>query len=763
MSDILTIGFMIHQIDNEYTAELLKGLIPAANELGINLVILPGQALNGEYYDAVYAAYEYQNNVIYEYCSKDNLDGLIISAGTLNSFVSEKTFKSFVDRYRDIPIITLESKVGDYPCIRYDGSGMYEAVTHLIQVHKLKRIGFVSGPKGNADADSRLSAYLQALEDNGIAPDDSIIAYGNFSEYSMDAVKKILDSENGMPEAICFANDTMCIGGYKVLAEKGLVPGKDILITGYDDSETASALVPSLTTVRSSAANLGYSALKMLCGMINGTCGFSDTVPESRLIIRGSCGCEYGSTAEVTDAAELRKYVFDTVRKRANEVSGTENIKLLDGICCFAAEIAEVCMDFSEEAAAELNVRLSQLLEKGCMNIIGYVNLISIIDCIEAAVKSKCRQGSEAQVQEFIRRIERQIYSYDLHSRIAYDSDLNNTIFMLNNIAKDMTLYADDETDCFYSIFHKLSLMGIKSSRILFYDEPIRHRKNSVWEMPETLSLMGSQENYWIDIPKKNYRKTAWKDVFQSSLAPERPRVSVANIISSNEMQYGIFICEAEPNKYRLIHSIVSQLCTSIRMNLLVKSLESSLTEEKTNNALLSEISMTDELTHIYNRRGFYYYANQVLSNPANKGRHAYLIFADLNNLKKINDFFGHEDGDYAIRNIAEILTDTLASKSIVSRIGGDEFAALTVSDTPDYSENIFNKIKKAAERRNAVSEKPYNVTVSLGIHSFICSEDVSVHDFLELADSALYADKQKKDTDIMKKLNEKPIDERSE
>lgn len=752
MSDILNIGFMIHQIDNEYTSELLKGLIPAAKELDVNLVILPGQALNGEYYDAVYAAYEYQNNVIYEYCSKDTLDGLIISAGTLSSFVSEKTFERFVDRYRDIPLITLESKVGNYPCVRYDGSGMYEAVSHLIQVHKLKRIGFVSGPKGNADADARLAAYLNALADNDIAADESIIAYGNFSEYSMEAVGKILDSENGIPEAICFANDTMCIGGYKVLAERGLVPGKDILITGYDDSETASVLEPPLTTVRSSAAKLGYSALKMLCGMIKGTCCFSDTVPEARLIVRGSCGCESSNTEECCQVADIREYAVGIARKRADEVCGIESTKLLEDICSFTGDIAEICADYSWEKAEGLLARLNTLLEKGCLNVIGYVNLMSIIDCIDAAVKSKCIQSSKAQVTEFIRRIERQIYSFDYHRRLASDSDFNNMIFMLNNIAKDMTLYADNETDCFYSVFHKLSLMGIQSSSIFFYDEPVHHRKNTLWKMPETVSLMGRQEEGWIEIPKKNKRKISWKDVFHSSLVPNRPRISVANTIASNEMQYGIFICEADPNKYKFIHSIVAQLCTSIRMNLLVRSLESSLFEEKTNNALLSEISMTDELTQIYNRRGLYYYANKFLTAPANKGKYAYLIFADLNDLKKINDIFGHEEGDYAIRKIAEVLNDTLPPQSIVSRIGGDEFAGVTVTADPDYSDVIFHKIKEAAQRENEISDKPYNVTVSLGIHTFICSEEVSIQDFLEFADCALYEDKQKKNTDIMKK-----------
>lgn len=752
MSDILTIGFMIHQIDNEYTSELLKGLIPGAKELGINLVILPGQALNGEYYDAVYAAYEYQNNVIYEYCSKDNLDGLIISAGTLNSFVCANTFRNFVDRFRDIPLITLESKVGDYPCIRYDGSGMYEAVEHLIKVHNVKRIGFVGGPMGNADADSRLAAYRQALKDNGIPTDESLIAYGNFSEYSTDAVNEILSSKNGIPEAICFANDTMCIGGYKVLAEKGLVPGKDILITGYDDSETASALEPPVTTIRSSAARLGYSALKMLCGMIKGTEDFCDTSPPSRLIVRGSCGCVCCEPADISDVTELRKYAADTVRKFAGEVCGKEKNQLLEEVCCLAEDIAEICPDFSEVQTEKLMLRMDKILKKGCLDIIGYVNMMSIIDLIEAAVRNKCKQGSELHTQSFIRGIERQIYNYDFHSRLAYDTDYTNATFMLNNIAKDMIHYADDETDCFYSVFHKLCHMGIKSSRILFYDEPVRHRKNSLWKMPDTLSLMGNQKDDVISIPKRNNRKVFWKDIFRNPLNHDSPYIAVANVISSNEMQYGIFICEADSDKYKFIHSIIAQLCTSIRMNMLVRSLENALTEEKTHNALLSEISMTDELTQIYNRRGFFFYANQLLSAPENKGKYGYMIFADLNDLKKINDIFGHEEGDYAIKKTAQLLTHNLEPKSIVSRIGGDEFAAIMLTDTPDCSEVIFDRIKKAARQGNETSDKPYNITVSVGIHSFECVDEVSVHDLLDLADSELYRDKQKKDNNIIKK-----------
>lgn len=753
MSKLINIGFMIHQIDNEYTTELLKGMIPAAKELGVNLIVLPGEAINGEYYDTVYAAYEYQKNIIYEYCSKDDLDGLIISAGTLSSFVSKEKFREFVDRYADIPLITLESKVGDYPCIRYDSSGMYKAVEHLIREHGLKRIGFVSGPRGNADAESRLEAYRRALADNNIEVDESLIAYGNFSEYSMDAVKEVMSSENGAPEGICFANDSMCIGGYKVFEEMGLKVGRDILVTGHDDSETAASLVPPLTTVRSKTSNLGYSAVKVIYKMINGSRGLAEANPISSLVIRGSCGCEFGSE-DLSAITDIGDYADETIRALSDFPCGADGKKTLDELCALMRDIARECTDLSSERAKKLLDRMDMLLKSGCMEVISYVNLMTAVDRIAAASKLRCKNSFSIEAMDFIRSFERRIYDHVYHSHIDLESDFENTIFMTNNIAKDMTLYADDDADSFYSVFHKLSLIGIESSRIYFYSKPIRYRKGAAWTMPEQLTLMGCQNKSQIEIPKHDNAQKRWTEIFRSLHDDNRPRVVVASVIASNELQYGVFLCETSLPRYKMIQSIVSQLCTALRMNMLVNSLENSLYREKTNNALLSEISMTDELTHTYNRRGFYSYANSVLHSTSNAGKTAYIFFADLNNLKKINDIFGHEEGDYAIRRIAEILRSNLDAKSVIGRIGGDEFAALTVIDGDDHAQELIDKIKQSARHGNEVSDKPYIITASIGVHVCHCSDDICVQDLMEYADEALYIDKQNKEKSIYKSKN---------
>ena len=213
----LTVGVMIHYLDNDYSKSLLKGITSAAEEADANLVILPGRSLNCQLADLKHTAYEYQYNTIYSYASAENLDALIVSAGTVGQFVTPGEFKQFLDGFEGLPILTIESVVEGYPCIRLSGEGMKNMVKHLISEHGKKHIAFVSGPKGNTDAEERLGYYKEALAESGIEYDPDMVAYGRFSEYCVDLVGDLIDRNKGKIDAICFVNDMMCKGGYKAI------------------------------------------------------------------------------------------------------------------------------------------------------------------------------------------------------------------------------------------------------------------------------------------------------------------------------------------------------------------------------------------------------------------------------------------------------------------------------------------------------------------------------------------------------------------
>lgn len=204
----LHIGLMIHHLENEYATELLRGAMFAAEELDINLILLPGRGINAVEDDEKYSIYDYQYNVIYHYVSKSNLDALIVSAGTIGSYISQKEMLRFLRGYEGLPILTMEVEYPGYPCVHFNANGMKLAVDHLIDDCGSQKIGYVSGTIGNADAMERLQCYRIALEDHHIPYDRTKVVYGNFCESSEEVVRMLLDAHPDL-EAIAFANDKM--------------------------------------------------------------------------------------------------------------------------------------------------------------------------------------------------------------------------------------------------------------------------------------------------------------------------------------------------------------------------------------------------------------------------------------------------------------------------------------------------------------------------------------------------------------------------
>ena len=122
-----------------------------------------------------------------------------------------------------------------------------------------------------------------------------------------------------------------------------------------------------------------------------------------------------------------------------------------------------------------------------------------------------------------------------------------------------------------------------------------------------------------------------------------------------------------------------------------------------------------------------------------------------MDSLKVVNDQFGHDDGDFALKSIANILTNSFRATDIVGRIGGDEFAAFALLGGTDNMNHILNRINKTMESFNASCDKPYYVNMSVGIYPFVCGDDIVLSDILEKADEILYQQKKTKRKSILK------------
>jgi len=159
----------------------------------------------------------------------------------------------------------------------------------------------------------------------------------------------------------------------------------------------------------------------------------------------------------------------------------------------------------------------------------------------------------------------------------------------------------------------------------------------------------------------------------------------------------------------------------------------------------LREASLTDDLTGLLNRRGFMTLSEKQLQISKRYKRSFSILFLDLNEMKHINDSFGHKSGDQALTDIADLLKKTFRSSDIIARIGGDEFTVLINEPNPDIETTIAGNFMQSLHDFNDHSDRPYKLSTSLGISHFDPSEPQSIDDLLAEADKLMYEHKSHK------------------
>jgi len=169
--------------------------------------------------------------------------------------------------------------------------------------------------------------------------------------------------------------------------------------------------------------------------------------------------------------------------------------------------------------------------------------------------------------------------------------------------------------------------------------------------------------------------------------------------------------------------------------------------EQKLKQALqkVKSLSLTDELTKLYNRRGFMTLAHHE-TKMANRKKSGFIIlFLDMDGMKKINDTFGHEAGDQALRDTARILKATFRESDIIARIGGDEFVILAIDSPKAGGKAITRKLVKSLSDYNANNKGGFTLSFSTGICHYSHKRPSGVEAVLKKADALMYKEKKLK------------------
>src|SRR5207302_5753361 len=158
----------------------------------------------------------------------------------------------------------------------------------------------------------------------------------------------------------------------------------------------------------------------------------------------------------------------------------------------------------------------------------------------------------------------------------------------------------------------------------------------------------------------------------------------------------------------------------------------------------LGNLALTDELTGLYNRRGFMALAERQLKLGRRSGRGMLLFMIDVDHLKQINDSFGHLEGDCALKRTANILEETFRDSDVVARLGGDEFAVLAIEAAGHCEATIKARLFELLKSLRAQQSR-YAISLSIGVARFDPGCRTSIPELLMKADQAMYEQKRER------------------
>lgn len=171
--------------------------------------------------------------------------------------------------------------------------------------------------------------------------------------------------------------------------------------------------------------------------------------------------------------------------------------------------------------------------------------------------------------------------------------------------------------------------------------------------------------------------------------------------------------------------------------------LREEVREREKAEATIQQLSITDELTGLNNRRGFLLLAGQQLKLAHRVNASVCLLFIDLDGLKQVNDRLGHEMGDRLIVDAAQVLKQTFRESDVIARFGGDEFAVFVPGCGTES--DVIPRLQESVIRFNQESKRPYNLSMSMGLA--ICQVDTttSLEQMMTQADQLMYEHKRNK------------------
>src|SRR5215211_901238 len=713
---------------DHYLVSVVQGIQSAARARNCNLLIAWGTGHDVEPYEEIPAWPMAAHNTDFVPVGPWNTDGLIVFAPLMNESRSLYIQQVISEGHPVLFIATGENG----PAIQVDNElGIHQAIAHLVE-HGHRRIAFIAGdPRDAGDSKDRLTAYLSGVAKNDLEADPRLVAYGNhdFDEAGL-AINKIRASGVEFT-AVLASDDNSAFGVMKALQEAGFRIPQDVAVMGFDDQPDAIAQIPPLTSVHMPLAEMGQKALEQMADQIEGLRTFSSQRIPTKLALRQSCGCLPTISVSARDRNPASKNtrgaspaVADLKKMIVQEIAETMFVSLFEG----SSKLDEdrnrrLCSTLLEGFFESLNNKDASWFNKKLMEFLYEVEIanddihpwqepISIMwrDMKQLPLDwdqpELVRLAEELlhQARFAIREsVQRQYYryKYQLNSRNYWINELNARLSAINNRHKAIELLSEF-----------LPLIGIRDFRVALFEPNAEDR------VARSVIIDAGQDSITegCRFPSRQFPPPGL-------FPPER----VLNLVLLP------LVFQTESLGYVAFEATELVPCSTIARHLSATFNASQLHDE------VVELSLTDALTGLRNRRYFDLFLKNEIDRSQRFIRSLAIIILDIDYFKNYNDTFGHPAGDEALKLVSQCLIDNRRKADVVARLGGEEFAVILPETDLSSALDVANKIR-ASLASYAGFQRP--MTVSLGVSELQDSKSAS-EILIEQADKALYEAKR--------------------
>lgn len=750
------IGLAVANILDPFSNQLSKGAMNAAENLDANLFIFPGKYLDLDYAGKeIDAKYDYQYNVLFSQCAAAKLDYLIVATGTIAYACNNDRKKEFLETFGDTPLLSVAAEVEGFDFLQFDNkTGIIQAVDYLAQEQGKKHIGMMIGDLNNIECADRYEAYLYALNKNDLDYKSSYVITSDISASVSKECEQLLDLNPELDAVMC-ANDTIASTMYKVIKKRAKRVGRDIAVVGFDDLPFAAKLEPPLASVRADAYILGQRAVEKAVNYLNGVkddCHYLET----RFIPRQS---SYGKTGSFTSAEALfsgsKQEVINNINyylyenKDFSELD--KNIEEFISNLADELESAFIGKTTTQEDFRHITDIIDAFFNKGYVLIDIMAKLLNLAEGCYRWALTKCPKENADYLRQLYDYVHRRISLYVVADYQMIQEKNITRSHIENIVVRDMLMLDGNLQQSYASILRRLCCVGVDTGYLFLFKEPVIY--NAGESFPQDIPMYFKSYHYGVDtftVPAAEQKLTADKIYTHKYLASDRRHTMIAADLFSTEYQYGMALLEPQSiDFFEELELVTYQLSSAVKTIELLNRQEKMLAELHSRNLALENESKIDVLTKIYNRRGFYVAADSLISVPRNAGKKLIVCYADMDNLKLVNDAYGHIAGDFSLKSLADCLKFAFGDKAVLGRMGGDEYAVVALKEDSGEINEILARKEAFIEKLNRTAGVPYRINMSMGLLECVCDNSYDLKAAIDKADDKLYVQKSKRKKEI--------------